>query len=712
MPKDPGGDAATKKRKENNYRAKKQSKSADVKEPHCLENLGVGLPTHPVTESQKPTHGCTPPCDVQQPGIKPLPTPLDASIPFKTQFGIVTAVQGWLEEAIFEFFRKWLPEVLEAKDIDVPEKVELTDWADIIGKELKALPKAATDRIPGTSLMQELRATYQLRNAALKRQTLSSIRLLELLGAASNLVTIMKDEKKIALIEALVGEIQAGSRILETRLEAAKVAIIHDSNILESMKNMLAEQLVQVNKAAGARCERNRKGVGITLDLFLDNTRKGSTRGGQMAILEDELLRLQESQETFLPQDFQSRYSNFSQTGSMQISRSAKRSEEDRENDGIKGGKEGVAIASSSLSHAADGKAQVQGAFSADASSTDTSSASNALGHAEDGWETFKKHPKAILLAQNMTSKFNSSASPMQPGSNGLFPFMASNSKSRNPDKNQPGAIMDLVGRDAMFDFNIDPHKSTANAASNLSTDRSTEMEPIFTRPPPPSGPFAPTTNPVPALSSTQPLFGRENAQATNPAPSELAVANTTANAIGPSPAGSSWSSHPIKKADSMKGDQEQVSSSLSSLFATALIDPTSKISTSSKEEQAAASPTLTPQPQSATIQPSPNCNKSPPTTSASLPQAPPPSGLEIPPVNPFSAPSTHNFKFVRPTISQTTRCFGTAESLPFNPLYLMERETWVGGRNTDRMLSTQSITFMMGHRNYSFEVCHIAVYA
>ena len=340
MPKDLNGDSATKKRKENNYRAKKQSKSTDAKESHALENLDVGLPTNTVTESQNPSHDCTPPCDVQQPGTKSLPTPLDASIPFKTQFGIVTAVQGWLEEAIFEFFRKWLPEVLEAKDIDVAEKVELTDWADTIGKDIKALPRAATDRIPGTNLMQELRATYQLRNAALKRQQLSSIRLLELLGAASNLVTIMKDEKKVALIEALVGEIQAGSRVLEIGLEATKKAIIHDSDIIESMKNTLDEQLIKASKAAGARCERNRKGVGITLDLFLDNTRKGSTSGGQMAILEDELMRLQESQETFLPQDFQSRYASLFQTGSLQISRSVKPSAEDLENGGMNGGEE------------------------------------------------------------------------------------------------------------------------------------------------------------------------------------------------------------------------------------------------------------------------------------------------------------------------------------------------------------------------------------
>ena len=724
MPKDPDGDSATKKRKENNYRAKKQSKSTDAKESHALESLDAGIPTNTVTEAQKPTHDCTPPRDVQQSAAKPLPTPLDASIPFKTQFGIVTAVQGWLEEAIFDFFRKWLPEVLEAKDIDIAEKVELTDWADTIGKEIKALPKAATDRIPGTSLMQELRATYQLRNAALRRQQLSSIRLLELLGAASNLVTIMKDEKKIALIGALVGEIQAASRVLETRLEATKEAIIHDFDIIENMKNRLNEQMMKVKKAAGARCERNRKGVGITLDLFLDNTRKGSTRGGQMAIFEDELMRLQESQETLLPQDFQSRYASLFQTGSLQISSSVKPSAEDLEKGGINRGKEGgkedaredskgdVAILGKNWSHPVGGKAQIQRAHKADRSSTDTSSALEVPGHAEDRREYFKDHPKAVIpLAQDLTSKLDSSESPMQPGINRFSPFMASNSKSRNLEKGQLRDTLDVVS-DATFTFKVELPKATVNAPSTVSKDRSREPEPIFTSLQPFKS-LSLSSDPVPTLSSSQRLFAQQNERATETTSSQPSVASTTTDSTDPALARIIRPLNSTKKVDLTKGDQKQGSGSLPSLFTTAQNNPTSSVSASSKKKQAAVSSAAASSPKSDTAQHNTTLDKPPHPNAALLPQAPSSfSGFETSPANPPSAPSTQNFKFTRPMISPITRCFGTAKSLPFNPLYTTEQETRFDGRIVDHIFISQSITFMMGHRNYSFEVCHIAVHA
>ena len=727
MPKDSGGDAATKQRKENNYRAKKCSKSTDTKGGHSLENLDASLPAHVVTESQIPTSDCKPPHDVQEPGTKPLPAPLDASIPFKTQFGIVTTVQSWLEQAIFEFFRKWLPKVLEAKDIDVAEKVELTDWADTIGREIKALPKAATDRIPGTSLMQELRATYQLRNAALKRQQLSSIRLLELLGAASNLVTIMKDEKKIALVGALIEEIQAGSRVLETQLEATKQAIMHDSEVIEGVKKRLSVLLVNANKVANDRCERNRKGVGITLDLFLENTRRGSTSGGQMAIFEDELLQLPESQETLLPEDFQSQYTSLFQTGSMQASGSVKLPAKDREKDDEEGGEEGgeednnedgkeaVAISSSSLSHAVTGKGQAQDTSSTNGSSTGTSSALVVPVPAEDGWAKFKDSPKAInSLTKNLTSKSNSSASPVQITSNNrTFAFLASQSKSTNPKKDRFRDTLDLVS-DADFTFKTDPLKSTANAASALSTDKSTDLEPTPVVTSPLESLFRSSNSSVSALSSTQPPSGgQENEQELKSKSFGPTAANTTADSNDPSPARNSSPVNPTEKDKSIKGHREQGSRGGSLNFAdftsTVQIKPATGATTSSRVEQSTIPSAASSQLPSDTTQSSTK-SSIPSRSCTSLPQAPSPfSRLGTSPVKPVNAPLTKTFKIAKPVIGQITRCFGTAESLPFNPLYMSELEGQMGGGIANHMLSTQSITFMMGHRNFSFEVCHIA---
>lgn len=269
-------DAGSRKRKEDNYLAKKRSKSIGA-EPNRREINDAKHPTEATKTLTIPTQTAPEvPNPVSDRGE--LESVLqEANIPFKTQLRIVTTVQFWLEEALFDFFQKWLPNILATKGIDMPEKVELTEWTNVMGKEIKSLPKAATQRISGTSLTQELTATYQLRNVALKRQQLSSARLLELLSAASNLVTIIKDDKKIALLEGLTSEINGGSQLIHKKQGEVKSALVRDLDALEVGIMELTALKQKCIQAAKAACEENHKDWGAALNFILDGDKKDST---------------------------------------------------------------------------------------------------------------------------------------------------------------------------------------------------------------------------------------------------------------------------------------------------------------------------------------------------------------------------------------------------------------------------------------------------
>ena len=269
-------DAGSRKRKEDNYLAKKRSKSISA-EPKRREIKDVKHPTEATQTLAIPAQTApeVPNPDSDRGELESVSQ--EANIPFKTQLRIVTTVQFWLEEALFEFFQKWLPKILAAKGIDMAEKVELTEWTNVMGKDIKSLPKASTQRISGTSLTQELTATYQLRNVALKRQQLSPARLLEILSAASNLVTIIKDDKKIALLEGLTSEIKGGSQLIHQKQGEVKSSLVRDLDALEGGIKELTEMKRKCIQAAKAACEENHKDWGVALDLILDGDARNST---------------------------------------------------------------------------------------------------------------------------------------------------------------------------------------------------------------------------------------------------------------------------------------------------------------------------------------------------------------------------------------------------------------------------------------------------
>ena len=150
----------TRRRRDNNYRSKACSKSIG-NEP--LEHEGSEIGPSALTKSasampRQSVDNKAPPIEWESISNDVKAIQMDVDLAFTTQLRIINTMQRWLEEALFEFFQPWLPSLLAKKTISTVEEVKFDEWTMVLGKEIKTLPKMATQRIPGSSLSQELAA--------------------------------------------------------------------------------------------------------------------------------------------------------------------------------------------------------------------------------------------------------------------------------------------------------------------------------------------------------------------------------------------------------------------------------------------------------------------------------------------------------------------------------------------------------------------------
>ena len=269
MPKDRMDDPATMKRKNDNYLAKKHNRGSSAgtskQEPEDSD-LAAKADEALKTSNDLNSKTTNKPKNHEDQRIA-LPT---LNIPFKTQRRILTTLQTWLEEACFQFFQKWTPGTLNQKGLKDAEQVELTEWGKLIGREIKTLPKNATQRIPGTNITQELTALHHLTDAAVHRQPLTVLRLLEIIGGALNLMTIMKDDRKVSLIETLEKSIQDSVRTCELQQEDLKARLSHDLEYIDAQ----TKSFTSMEKGCIENARRVHEGyqdmVGAMLTNFLD----------------------------------------------------------------------------------------------------------------------------------------------------------------------------------------------------------------------------------------------------------------------------------------------------------------------------------------------------------------------------------------------------------------------------------------------------------
>ncbi|KAI9652535.1 MAG: hypothetical protein M1831_006726 [Alyxoria varia] len=130
-------------------------------------------------------------------------------LPFKVQHLVTKMLQEKLEVAAFEFGQQNFPLVMQNKQWDCAEAVELHEWAKVIEKKFNLVPLPGHSA-PLSAMFQKtvLRDLEQLRHMAVHRLRLPVERVIAILQSAKTVTEALADNETTGLLEPIIRELQ------------------------------------------------------------------------------------------------------------------------------------------------------------------------------------------------------------------------------------------------------------------------------------------------------------------------------------------------------------------------------------------------------------------------------------------------------------------------------------------------------------------------
>lgn len=177
----------------------------------------------------------------------------------------MTKIQSLLEQACFAFGRCALPEVLEARNWDCSEAVELNRWiAEFSARKEQFL---AMDAKITRSLEDIFGSVAAIRHTAVHRLRISAKTLEQYLVDAESFLALIKDQANLEVVgrlrretQAIVGELERSKHILNSKREKRQQEIAMQRAELDKLERMLAVDMVREDSdyqaLAGANLEQ------------------------------------------------------------------------------------------------------------------------------------------------------------------------------------------------------------------------------------------------------------------------------------------------------------------------------------------------------------------------------------------------------------------------------------------------------------------------
>ncbi|KAI9894376.1 MAG: hypothetical protein M1814_003132 [Vezdaea aestivalis] len=126
-----------------------------------------------------------------------------AKLQYRTQRDILIATQSMLEDACFEFGRKWMPSILKKRGWQCSEAAELTEWTRTLSKWASTLSGDAFDTKNSQLTGELIHDINHIRHVAVHRIPQTPDEIDQMLTSAIMLATMLKDENRSAKIELL-----------------------------------------------------------------------------------------------------------------------------------------------------------------------------------------------------------------------------------------------------------------------------------------------------------------------------------------------------------------------------------------------------------------------------------------------------------------------------------------------------------------------------
>lgn len=198
-----------------------------------------------------------------------LPSLYPCYIPYGTQHRILTTVQNILEVCCFDFAKQWLPKVLEKRGWDCPSAVELTKWANVLGKHSQKLPLEAFDD-RGTPIKKLLLNNHTLRHTAVHRVPTTARGISLLIQNALELVEALQDHKRAAQLDNLKCELDSKIKAMELNKNVLENSTSNQLEDIRRAREVLARREQELLDHMVNEDMRNRLLVGTLLEQSVD----------------------------------------------------------------------------------------------------------------------------------------------------------------------------------------------------------------------------------------------------------------------------------------------------------------------------------------------------------------------------------------------------------------------------------------------------------
>lgn len=144
------------------------------------------------------------------PTYKPSDPPslFPAYLSYSSQHKLLNSVQHLLEDCCYEWATSWTPDLLRDKRWSCSEAVELGVWSTVLPRLFGSISTAATTCESGVALAEVLKATHQLRHAAVHRLPTSVKGIERMLQNALNLATTLQDQEYMVKLDSISMDFQ------------------------------------------------------------------------------------------------------------------------------------------------------------------------------------------------------------------------------------------------------------------------------------------------------------------------------------------------------------------------------------------------------------------------------------------------------------------------------------------------------------------------
>ncbi|GKZ37954.1 hypothetical protein AbraIFM66950_009817 [Aspergillus brasiliensis] len=200
---------------------------------------------------------------------QPTPSLFPLYLPYHAQHQILNTVQQVLEECIFDFMQKWLPDELTRRGWDCAAAAELTKSTRFLVKCLRKIPEDALHPIdpkPESILLK----VVKIRHTAVHRLPTTARGVCEFVDIAKKLTETLGDSLRTSQLENLHHDLQDKVQILEFNKNVLEENLARQLQNIEAERELLSRREERLRAKTVEDDRENKLMMGLLLEESME----------------------------------------------------------------------------------------------------------------------------------------------------------------------------------------------------------------------------------------------------------------------------------------------------------------------------------------------------------------------------------------------------------------------------------------------------------